>query len=298
MFLVIAVGYYLRKKKIVDAAFSKGLSKLVLHVTQPVLIISSMIKMKFSADNTKMVGIVFIISILVHIVAALLGRLSMRIMKDEDSRKLSELSLIFANCMFFGIPIAEPLFGVKGVFWISFYSIFFHIFSWTYGLIVLGRGRDDIKLNPKKVFFNYGTVPCAIGVVLYFLSFDIPAAVTTAFGYIGGMCTPISLLVLGGVLATVPVKKLVCDWKIYYVSLFKLIIFPLVCYIVAKYIGNLGDELSMFVLLMAALPTASLTNMFAELYDVNPGYAAKTVGMTTVISVATLPFVVYIAQLL
>ena len=66
MFLVIAVGYFLRKKNIIDGAFSKGLSKLVLHVTQPVLIISSMLKMKFSAENTKMVGIVFIISILIH----------------------------------------------------------------------------------------------------------------------------------------------------------------------------------------------------------------------------------------
>jgi predicted permease len=78
----------------------------------------------------------------------------------------------------------------------------------------------------------------------------------------------------------------------------KLVVFPLIVYVVAKFVLNLGDEMSMFTMIMAGLPTASLTNMFAELYDIEPGYAATSVGMTTVFSVATLPFIVWVAQLL
>ena len=116
--------------------------------------------------------------------------------------------------------------------------------------------------------------------------------------YLGGLCTPISLLVLGGVLTTLPLKKLFTNWKIYYVCFIKLIVFPLIVYVIAKYVLCLGDEMSMFTMIMSGLPTASLTNMFAELYDIEPGYAATSVGMTTVFSVATLPLIVYIAQLI
>ena len=97
MFFVMMVGYYLRKKDIIDSRFSKSLSKLVLHVTQPILIVASMIKMKSSLENTKFLAKIFLISLMVHILAAIVGWLSMRIIKDNDARKLSEHSIIFLN---------------------------------------------------------------------------------------------------------------------------------------------------------------------------------------------------------
>ena len=296
MFLVMAVGYLLRKIGLIDAAFSKSLSRLVLYVTQPVLIVASMIKLKFSIENTKQLGFIFLISLFVHCLGALFGYLSMRFIKQENARKLSEHSILFLNIMFFGLPIVQAMFGDVGTAWASFFSINFHLFAWTYGLMILGRGRDDIKLSLKNVLLNCGTIPCTLGVVLYVLSFDLPAGVTTALNYIGSLCTPISLLVLGGVLSTLPFKKLFNDGRIYYVCFVKLIVFPLVVFIITKYLFGINDEMSMFAMLMAGLPTASLTNMFAELYDIEPGYAATSVGMTTAFSVATLPFVVWAAQ--
>ena len=306
MFLVMMVGYFLRKFNLIDAKVSKSLSKLVLYITQPVLIVISMIKMSYSVETTKQLGIILLVSLGVHTLAAVMGFLSMKFMKDQDSRKLSEHSIIFANVMFFGLPIVQEMFGNKGVAWASFFSVIFHVFAWTYGLIILGRGRDDIKLNFKKVIFNFGTIPCLIGILLYFASaISFPegflsslAGLKKALDYLGGLCTPISLLVLGGVLTTLPLKKLFTNWKIYYVCFIKLIVFPLIVYLIAKFVLQLGDEMSMFTMIMAGLPTASLTNMFAELYDIEPGYAATSVGMTTVFSVATLPLIVYIAQLL
>jgi predicted permease len=306
MFLVMLVGYFLRKFGIIDAKVSKSLSRLVLYLTQPVLIVMSMIKMTFSVETTKQLGIILLVSLGVHTFAAVFGYFSMRFIKDENARKLSEHSIIFSNVMFFGLPIVQSLFGDRGIAWASFFSVIFHVFAWTYGMIILGRGRDDIKLSVKKVLLNFGTIPCFIGIVLYFISgLNIPqeflsglSGLKKALDYLGGLCTPISLLVLGGVLTTLPLKKLFNNWKIYYVCFMKLVVFPLITYAVAKFILNIGDEMSMFTLIMAGLPTASLTNMFAELYDIEPGYAATSVGMTTVFSVATLPFVVWIAQLL
>ncbi len=298
MFLVMAAGYLCRKIGIIDAAFSKKLSKLVLYIAQPVLIVASMIKMEATAENTKDVVQVLIISFCAHLFCALVGFFSMMVIKEENARKLSENSILFANIMFLGLPIYEVLYGDRGVLLASFFSIFFHLFAWTYGLIVLGRGRDDIKINVKKVLLNFGTVPCAIGVGLYFLSLDIPTGVVKALNYIGGLCTPVSLLVLGGVLATVPLKKLFNDWRIYYTCFVKLILVPIAVFLIAKYVVGLSSDMCMFTMLVVALPTASIVNMFAEVYDVDPGYAARSVGMTTILSVGTLPLMAYLAQVL
>lgn len=296
MFLVMLVGYFLRKINMMDVAFSKKISKIVLQVTQPVLIVTSMMKMKYSVENTKLLGKILLVSVLVHTLASVFGYVTMRFMKQEDQRKLSEHSIIFANVLFFGLPIVEAMFGSDAATWASFFSIIFHIFSWTYGLIILGRGRDDIKLNLKKIIFNFGSVPCMIGIVMYFLSLELPVGIMNAANYMAGLCTPVSLLVLGGVLSTLPLKKLFTNLKVYYVCFMKLIVFPLIVFMISKYILGLDLTMSMFMMVMAGLPTASLTNMFAELYDIEPGYAATCVGMTTVFAVATLPFIVWAAQ--
>ncbi len=304
MFIVMVVGYFLRKRDLIDAKFSKSLSKLVLHVTQPVLIVSSMIKMKMTGENNLLLGKILLISLFVHTLAAVLGWLTMRFMKNSNARKLSEHSIIFANVMFFGLPIVQTLFSDAHATWASFYSIIFHVFAWTYGMVILGRERDDIKLNPKKILLNFGTVPCFIGAVLYFVNFGTlvnewnMSGILKALDYIGGMCTPVSLLVLGGVLATYPMKRLFGDWKIYYVSFVKLIVFPILVFAILRFGFGIDYVLSVFSMIMAGLPTASITNMFAELYDIEPGYAATCVGMTTAISVATLPMIVYVADIL
>ncbi len=298
MFLVMAVGYLCRKIGIIDEIFSKRLSKLVLYVTQPVLIVASMIKMKSSAENNGQILLVLIISLLAHAFCAVIGFISMRVIKEENERKLSEHSIIFANIMFLGLPMFEVLYGDRGVLLLSFYSIVFHIAAWTYGLVVLGRGRGDVKLNLKKMLLNCGTMRCTIGVGLYFMSIDWPTGIVSALNYVGGLCTPISLLVLGGVLATVPLKKLFSDWRIYYTCFIKLIFVPICVFLISKYIVGLGSDMCLFTTLAVAIPTASLTNMFAEMYDIEPGYAAKSVGITTVFAVGTLPLITYLTQIL
>ena len=302
MFIVMLVGYFLRKGGIIDAAFSKKLSKLVLNVTQPVLIVTSMMKMEMTAEGTKLLGKILLVSLLVHSFAAVLGWLTMLFLKPSTARKLSEHSIIFTNVMFFGLPIVSSLFGPETETWASFYSIVFHVFAWTYGMMILGRERDDIKLNPRKIFLNFGTVPCAIGAICYLLNLGTRLSewnlggITTAMGYIGSLCTPVSLLVLGGVLATYPMKRLFGDWKIYYTAFIKLLVMPMAVFMIVRYGFGLDMKLSMFSTIMAALPTASITNMFAELYEIEPGYAATSVGMTTALSVGSLPLVVFLAQ--
>ncbi|MBR6709171.1 MAG: AEC family transporter [Clostridia bacterium] len=295
LFLLMAVGYTARKVGIIDDALSKGLSRLIIKIGQVFLIINSFIKQPYSKEALREGLIIAAIGFALHFFVAVYAYFSCRYIRDLDERKLSEFSLIFTNCGFIGIPILESLMGPTGPFWIAFYFLSFHTLTWTWGILILARERKDIRPKVKNIIFNFGTVPCAIGLSLYLLRIPIPTPVLTCSEYLASLCTPISMLITGALLATLPAKKLFCSGKLYLFCFQKLLVIPLLVCFVMNLCGVPSDY-TLFATIITALPAAAVVSMFGELYNIKPSFAALNVGMSSLLSVATLPAVVWIAE--
>ena len=296
--LLLACGYLCRRIHLIDQPLSKGLSRLIMYLGQPMLIVASLAGPENNPTNTALAWKSLIIGFVVHGLLALAAFLICRHMKREAQTKIFEFSLVFANCGFIGFPLMDAIMNSKmGSFMGAFYFVSFHFFLWTWGIMILGRDRDDIVMTPRKAILNFGTIPCAIGIALYFLKpiFEVPPFLINFVDYLGGLCTPISVLVTGGLLATIPLRKMFLDKKLYLHSLIKLLILPLLFCVLARLCGLDGT----FVLLITAMvgvPSASAVTMLAEIHDVEPGYASETVGMTSILSILTLPVVMMFAQ--
>lgn len=300
MFLLMATGFFARKKKIIDEVSSKKLSALIINIGQPMMIISALAGAEFSyeylADGLEIVAV----GMGVHIFMAILAYIFCAGFSDIDERKITEFSLVFTNAGFLGFPIMEALFGPKGLFLASFYVISFHLFIWSWGIAILARKRDDIKLTVKKIFINFGSVPCLIGVLLYmavipFPDFVLPEFFAKFFKYLGDLCTPISVLITGALLATRTPKQIFGSAKIYYFSAVKLFVIPVVVCVVGKLIG-LSNDVVIFCTVEAALPAAATVTMLTEHYNLDSGYASQTVGTSSLLSVATLPLMIKAAE--
>ena len=207
---------------------------------------------------------------------------------------------MFVNGGFIGFPILEALFGAQGLFLAAFFNISFHLFIWSWGVAILARKRSDIKLTVRKIFINLGSIPCLIGVLIYMLvipfpGFALPAFLSKFFLYLSNLCTPISVLITGALLATRTPKQIFGSGKIYYFSAMKLLVLPLIVCVICKLIG-LPQDMTLFVTVEAALPAASSITMFSEIYGLNSGYASQTVGTSSLLSVGTLPLVLLVAQ--
>ena len=178
-------------------------------------------------------------------------------------------------------------------------AVVFNVFIWTYGLILLGRGRSDIKLKPRSIILNYGTVPTLIGAVLFFTGAGsyIPKGVLNGFSYLGGLCTPVSLFVTGSLIAAIPLKKLFSNLNTYYVCFIKLLVIPFAVYFILRFGFRAENEFALFGAIVSGLPTAANAPMFAELYSIVPDFAAQTVGIMTVLSTFTVPVVVWLLGL-
>lgn len=307
LFLILALGFFCRKVKIIDDVASKKLSRLILSVGQPAMLISSLAGAEYSEENLKTALIMTVLGFVFHAFLAVISfAFALPLKKNLDEQKLTEFGLMFTNCAFIGFPIFEALLGPSGKFMASFLVISFNILLWTWGLIIIGRGRGDIKLTLKKALINFGTIPCLVGFILFMLKnpsvgFALPEFITNALQYLTNLCTPISLLVIGALIATQSPKKIFLNPKLYYFNAVKLIVFPLTVCLISKLLLAIIpidglQKYAIFVTAAASLPTAAAVTMMAESYDLDSGYSSLTVGTSSILAVLTIPISMTVAE--
>ena len=299
MFVILIVGYVLGKTKVIDSVASKKLSQLIVVIAQPALIINSIISKPYSSQNLKLALISLCLAFATHLILALIAYFSCIKIKDLDERKVTEFAMVFGNIGFLGIPVMESLFPSQGAFVASFFVVCFNILLWIIGFGIIARQRNDLKLTPKKIFINKGTVPTLIGFTVFLIpailpSFVLPVVVSSSISYISSLCTPISMLIIGALLSTRAMKQIFGSFKVYYFCLFKLILIPMFFCFTLKILG-FSDFWVLFITAISGMPAASSTSMFAELYDTAPGFSAQIVGTSTLFAIATMPLVILIA---
>ena len=292
LFIIMVVGFGAYKLKFMDRDFSKKLSNFVICVGTPFLVLGGLLGTEDkSIENLKSGLLISLTGICIYVFSAIAAFASTRPIKDSKERCIGEFALLFANTGFMGFPVLKALFGEEmGAFYGSFYIIAFNLVIWTYGIFVISKAGSGVKAKPINMVLNYGTVPCILGIILYMLPWQLPHVVTDAFKMIGDITIPCSMFIIGGVIATIPFGKIFSDIKVYILLFIKLLIIPTVSSALA-YILGLDSFYIYFVAIMTALPCASNTVMYAEKYDVAPEFGAKLTGISTVLSVATVPLV-------
>ncbi len=310
LFVMLIVGFVAGKLNIVTPTASKNLSKLIITIGQPALIIYSLVRMPYSSEELWLGLKTLGFGIVLHLLLVLASLLFFCRFSNADERKLSEFSTVFGNVGFIGIPLLEALFGAVGAFMGAFFVVSFNLVLWTAGIALLAQKRPDIKLTPKKALLNYGTVPSVIGFVLFLGKGLLPPllpsgvmnvlnvcapVVTGTLSYMASLCTPVSMLIIGALLAGRTPKQILGSGKVYYVCLVKLLALPVVTVLVMKLLG-MGDSWILFAATVTAMPSATTVSMLAELYDISPGYSAQCVGTTSLFSMATMPMVIGFAM--
>ncbi len=297
MVVPILAGFYGAKRGIFSDGFSKKLSSFVLNIAQPFMIVAAIVGTPYSSENLKSGLLVLLAATIVHAVAAGVALLSTMGIKDQKERRISEFCMIFSNCGFFGFPLLDAVYGEIGVFWGGFFIVIFNFVMWTYGVFILSRANREMKIKLTKIFINSGTIPCVVGFLLFIMRVKIYPPIFKSMDILGDTCTPLSMTIIGAMIAEIPFKKLLTKPITYYVSLIRLVVLPVVSGVVLMLLG-FSYDLSIFGALMMSLPAAAGSAMFAETYDIRPDLAAQTVGISTIISVASVPLVMTLVDII
>ncbi|MBP2032008.1 putative permease [Clostridium algifaecis] len=291
--LMIMVGVVLRKTKIVTDEVNKGLSNILMNVTLPFMILYSF-NFKFSMDMLKEGITIFLYSVGIHIFLIILSKLLY--FKFENSKKsVFKFATVFSNCGFVGFPLVQGMFGNIGVFYTAIFTIPFNIFMFSYG-VILFTGKSDIK-SIKKNLINMPLMCTALGIIIFIFSIKLPSPLLKTIESIGNMTTPISMFIIGVMLADVKLKDVFKGIDIYYLNFVKLIVAPLLVSFILKSLGS-NKTLLYICAILVAMPTASLIGVFAEKYNGDKINASKCAFLTTVLSIITIPFIMSIIQLI
>ena len=284
LFTLMLLGWFLKRIGVITDSGKSMLMDLVIDVTLPCSIVKSF-QMEFSAEVVQSCLVIFIVAVVIQIGSFLLGFV-LYPKADPRHKKVLQYATICSNAGFLGNPIAEGIFGSLGLLYASVYLIPQRTFMWSAGLTYFTTSPDK-KTLAKKVLTHPCIIAVFIGFFLMFTQLQLPAFLNETIASIGNANTPISMMLIGTILAGVPFRSL-AEKSVCYYSFVRLFLMPLLVWIGCRLFA-LDALVTGVSVVLAAMPAASVTAIMAAKYGADAEFATRCVVFSTLISMATIP---------
>jgi len=293
LFLIMIVGVVGRKRNIITEEINKGLTEILLRILLPLMIISSF---SFSFDDRIKANVlkVFYYSFIAYIIIIGLSLLFTKPIKG-DKRIVLHFANVFTNTGFLGFPVLNSIYGPEAVVYGSIFNIFFVLFLWTYGVMIF-KGKmekDELKRELIKAFLNPSVIAVYIGLVMMVFNLRLPDVVFSSISSVGSMNGPLSMIVVGAMLSGVKIKDYLKDWTLYYGVFMKMVLIPAALVIISTLIKE-RSIVGNTVIILAAMPSAAMTPIFAQTFNLEKEYATIIMVITTLFSTVTTPILLRI----
>jgi auxin efflux carrier (AEC) len=288
--LLILVGYIAKKIGLLKSEDSLTLNKIVVNIAIPSLIFLAM----FNADlsNIKILLPITLICIITGILCGLLVYLFSRARGYSKKTKwaLVGTSTLF-NSGFLGYPVVLGVFGATGLVRAVFYDMGSTILFLCLGILfILIFGGKYTSIIRRTLLFPplWGILLGILANIMHINPGFIPLNVLK---YLSGAAIPIIMISLG-------LSLEVGGLRYYFgaatfVTIIRLMISPLIAIFMVYILGLHGLEGAVTVV-EAGMPSAMLSLVLAASYDLDINAAAACIFMSTVISMVTLPILIYL----
>lgn len=296
LFLLIFLGCLLYRAGLLDRAANQKLTKLVLQVTMPCMVLDSVLQQTGERD-IRTVGFVFLISSVYYLAMPFVGWLICLLLRlPKKSRGLYMFMAVFENIGFMGIPIINAIYGPKGVLYTAVVNIIFNLTAFGYGPWMISIGTDTSAGFHIRDVLSPGSMLSLLAILLYFTGLQIPSTLAGPIGSVGSMTTPLAMILIGSTLATMKPGEIFRDLNVYPYILVRQIILPILVFPLLRLVIKDEMVLGVFFLLFI-MPAASNCVLFATNYNNDEALAARTVFLSTMLCIVTIPLLVTLCLL-
>lgn len=290
LFCIGVIGYIMYKVKILDDTSTVRFTKLILSITLPAQILTSFMNSRGVISN-KTVLYVFGVTLLCYLMPGLLGAAFVFVTRAPKQQKGLYLFMhLFANVGFMGFPVISTIFGDAGMIYAVIFNVVFNVLVYSLGILLIGNSKETTGFQPK-LLLNIPFIAALISIILFFTPIQFPSAVMSALDYLGNVTTPVAMLILGCTIASMPVKELFDDWRVYLFAAMRLAVVPLTVMLMLKLIGVKDPLISGVMIILTGMPVATNTTMLAIEYSGDLQLASKGIFFTTILSVITIPLI-------
>ncbi len=289
IFLLIIPGIIFRKKDIISAAQSDGISSLAVNITWPCLVVDAM-QMDFSAAVLKDSGYMMAAAMVVFAMTAVVTLVLSKLLRlDNSKRYITAFMLLFGNTGFIGIPVIRALYGTEAVFFAAILEMVNDVVIFTIGMMLIQMSAGAKLRFEPKLFLNPGLIGVIVGLLLFLLDIRLPEVIGGAVEMVGDATTPLTMFLIGYQLSGLKAKEILKDASIYVISFTKLLIVPVLALIVLRVAVGDFSLLEKVLIMSFAMPAGSVSVIFSQQYRGETAFATKTVLLSTLFSIVTIP---------
>ena len=314
MLVLIGFGAGCFRLKLLSKETVSQLSALVLKVVNPIVILMSF-QRKCDPHLVADLGWTFLLAAISYGIAFVGAYLCIRQKKGRDT-VIERFSAIYSNCGFMGIPLVQAMFGYEGVFYLTAFIATFNAFVWSHGVMMMS-GQRSLK-SLMKVLRSPAILAIVVGLVMFFTGLILPSAdsaapdgashavrflhavgalVSEAFGMVGSLNTPLAMFVAGATIIQTDMPAVLRKPRVFYVCFLRLMLIPVVTLLVFL-LFPVDTIVEMTVLAAASAPCAAICTMMSLTYKRNAAYASEIFGVSTLLSVATMPLMMVLYEAL
>lgn len=295
MFLLTAVGVFCRKNGMITEAAARCFSTFLLNVALPCVMISSLYR-PMQPELLAGFGLALALGVMLHLVAIAASRLLIRTREGQECHT-ERFAIIYANAAYMAIPLIRATIGEESTFFAAAFVATFLLFHWTQGVTELGG-----SMQPSKLLRNPSILSVILGLVIFMLQIHIPSPVMDTVKLLGGLTTPLSMIISGAFLAELKSSDLK-SVRVYWVALLRNIIVPVVGILVVWAIGAADWFVGSVTACLAvtycfSCPSGVSVILLSASLGQDVLYPSKLVAVTTIISLISLPFIAAFAGVL
>ena len=296
LFVIMFMGYAVVKAGLMKASESKSVSVILVYLVNPCVIVNA-----FQVEYTPEVQKGLILAVMAAVVIHLLYLLLTAVLKHPLHLNVIErATAIYSNAGILVIPLVQVLLGQEYVIYSSAFITVQLVLLWTHCKSML---CEESKLEWKKILLNVNIISIFVGVILFVSRVSLPSGVQSVLGMMNNLMGPLGMLLAGMVIADVSMKNVFLRKRNYLSAALRLLIYPVLSLAVMKIISLFAPvsdfkQILLTVYLASVTPACTTVTSMAQLYDKDAGYASSLYVLTTLLSIVTMPVMVYLYEMM
>lgn len=301
MALMILLGYTSVKTGYIPSNVNNMLSKVIVRITLPLLIVNSLTQVTF--DYVRIRNSIFVIVSAITVIAFLYfsGFVFAKIFRLPKATAFIHQSLTaFGNVVFLGYPLISALYGADGLFYAALYAFVNDMFVWTYVVWRFSALNNAEKKSLKETIkdcLNPPTIAFIISFIMIVFKIQLGGVLKDVANTVGSTTTPLAMLFIGATLAESRLLDKSNLFHIFFVVLIKMILVPLLLILITKNLP-FDDIVKGVIILQAAVPSQTILSILTKEYNGDSKYVVKGILITTLSGLVTLPFIYYLLTIL
>lgn len=314
LFGLIVIGYICGKIAKIPVEGLAWFNFFIIYVALPAMFFKLLSQTSFeSISNGEISGARFVVlsslSTLLIFLAVFIGSYAfVKIRRGEFDVGVATIhgfAGAYGNIGYMGPPLAILAFGPLAIAPAALIFSFDNAMHFILApLFMAFRDQGKTDAQPKiwalipQVLWKILTHPFILATIAGFsaaaIGFTLSGPAGKLLDFLAGAAAPSALFVMGVTAAIRPVKRLPIELSL--LVPIKLLVHPVLIYFILTGFGNFPQMYVQTAVLLAALPAAANVFVIAQQYNVWQERASSAVIVTTVISIFTLPLVLYVLK--